>query len=112
MFVIQIPTVFGSQPYIGGWRYLIISKLSGSIGPYGACLSDGSEYSGNYVDSLSREELKNWHLERIQRLAIRKVDIFAAETIPSVEEALAVLDAVDQVCVLKINKNLKTAEIV
>ena len=78
--------------------------ISGSIGPYGACLGDGSEYSGNYVDRLSREELKNWHLERIRRLSIRKVDIFAAETLPSVEEALAVLDAIDQVRVLKFNK--------
>ena len=75
-----------------------MSCFLGSIGPYGACLGDGSEYSGNYVDTMTREKLKIWHLERIRRLAIRSVDIFAAETIPSVEEALAILDAVDQVC--------------
>ena len=67
------------------------------MGPYGACQGDGSEYSGNYIDTVSREELKSWHLERIRRLAIRKVDIFAAETIPSVEEALAIVDALDEV---------------
>jgi hypothetical protein len=31
-------------------------------------LGDGSEYSGNYLDRMSREELKAWHLERIRRL--------------------------------------------
>ena len=24
--------------------------VAGSIGPYGACLGDGSEYSGDYID--------------------------------------------------------------
>jgi S-methylmethionine-dependent homocysteine/selenocysteine methylase len=46
---------------------------------------------------VTRDDLKTWHLERMRRLAIQKVDIFAAETIPSVEEALAILDALDQV---------------
>ena len=71
--------------------------LLGSLGPYGACLGDGSEYSGNYIDKVSREDLKTWHLERIRRLAVRKVDLFAAETIPSLEEALAIIDALDEV---------------
>jgi homocysteine S-methyltransferase len=71
----------------------ILFLLSGSLGPYGACLGDGSEYSGNYIDKVSREDLKRWHLERIRRLAIRRVDLFAAETIPAVEEALAIIDA-------------------
>ena len=67
------------------------------MGPYGACLGDGSEYSGSYLDKISREDLKTWHLERIRRLSIRKVDVFAVETIPSVDEALAVIDALDEI---------------
>ena len=26
--------------------------VAGSIGPYGACLNDGSEYHGNYVSTV------------------------------------------------------------
>ena len=29
--------------------------VAGSVGPLGACLHDGSEYSGNYVDNMSIE---------------------------------------------------------
>ena len=37
------------------------SLIAGSVGPYGACLHDGSEYTGSYVDALSVEQLKEWH---------------------------------------------------
>ena len=29
--------------------------VAGSVGPYGACLCDGSEYTGNYVDKVSKQ---------------------------------------------------------
>ena len=29
--------------------------IAGSVGPYGACQHDGSEYTGNYVDHMTRE---------------------------------------------------------
>ena len=29
--------------------------IAGSVGPFGACQHDGSEYHGNYVDKLSEE---------------------------------------------------------
>ena len=60
----------------------------GSIGPYGACQGDGSEYTGDYVDSVGTKALENWHFERIKRLMIAGVDMFAVETIPSVKEAV------------------------
>ncbi len=28
-------------------------QVAGSVGPYGACQHDASEYHGNYVDSMS-----------------------------------------------------------
>ena len=37
------------------------SLVAGSVGPYGACLHDGSEYTGSYINSVSVEELKEWH---------------------------------------------------
>ncbi|GFY41071.1 selenocysteine Se-methyltransferase [Trichonephila inaurata madagascariensis] len=35
--------------------------VAGSIGSYGAALADGSEYTGNYCDKLTQEELISWH---------------------------------------------------
>ena len=29
--------------------------VAGSVGPYGACLHDGSEYTGDYVDHMTKE---------------------------------------------------------
>lgn len=29
--------------------------IAGSVGPYGAALADGSEYSGDYCDTISHE---------------------------------------------------------
>ena len=31
--------------------------VAGSVGPYGACRHDGSEYNGNYVDVMTTEVL-------------------------------------------------------
>ena len=41
--------------------------VAASVGPYGAYLSDGSEYSGNY--GLTIGELVDFHSERIEVLA-------------------------------------------
>ena len=57
--------------------------VAGSVGPYGACQHDGSEYHGNYVDHMSREQLKAWHRPRMERLLAEGVDLLAIETIPA-----------------------------
>lgn len=62
--------------------------VAGSIGPYGACLGDGSEYTGAYLDHVSNEELEAFHFDRIQGLAQAGVDVLAVESQPSVAEAL------------------------
>lgn len=59
--------------------------IAASIGPYGAYLADGSEYSGNY--KLSDQQLEEFHLSRINILASSNADFFACETIPSFQEA-------------------------
>ena len=61
-----------------------------SVGPYGAYLADGSEYRGDY--RASRAELADFHAERLDLLTGAAPDILAIETIPLLEEALAVLD--------------------
>jgi len=64
--------------------------VAASIGPYGACLHDGSEYHGNY--GLDKNELKAFHRPRMEVLADTDADLFAFETIPSLLEAEALLE--------------------
>ncbi|XP_043927191.1 homocysteine S-methyltransferase 1-like isoform X3 [Protopterus annectens] len=66
-------------------------QVAGSIGPYGVFLHDGSEYNGNYVDTITLEELKAWHRHQMQCLVTAGVDIIAMETIPSQKEAEALV---------------------
>ncbi len=59
--------------------------IAASLGPYGAYLADGSEYKGNY--GISADQLIEFHQERIEILIDSTADLFAFETIPSLEEA-------------------------
>ncbi|MBO6574416.1 MAG: homocysteine S-methyltransferase [Rhodothermales bacterium] len=68
--------------------------VAASIGPYGAFLSDGSEYTGAY--GLTAGELKSFHQERVQILAESGADLLAFETIPSLAETQALLDLLDE----------------
>lgn len=65
--------------------------VAGSVGPYGACKADMSEYSGNYVDEMTIEQLMNWHRPRVKALLEAGVDILALETIPAQKEAEALI---------------------
>ncbi|XP_059489900.1 homocysteine S-methyltransferase YbgG-like [Neocloeon triangulifer] len=64
--------------------------ILGSVGPYGACLHDGSEYFGYEGKGLTREQLIDWHRPRISALAEAGVQVLAVETIPSQLEAAAI----------------------
>lgn len=68
--------------------------IAASIGPYGAYLADGSEYTGKY--SISHEHTSDscgalmiFHKLRVEFLARSDADFIAMETIPSKEEASA-----------------------
>lgn len=65
--------------------------IAGSIGPYGACLHDGSEYTGKYCSLVSEEILMDWHRPRIRQLIASGVDLLAIETIPCKKEAEALV---------------------
>jgi len=64
--------------------------VAASIGPYGACLADGSEYSGDY--GLSKTQLKDFHRPRMEVLAESHADLLMFETIPSRIEAQALIE--------------------
>jgi len=68
--------------------------VAASIGPYGAMLADGSEYTGAYDKSVA--ELRDFHLPRLEVLANTDVDVLALETIPNLAEVAAVVAATDQ----------------
>ncbi|CCE82713.1 Piso0_002454 [Millerozyma farinosa CBS 7064] len=60
--------------------------IAGSIGPYGAYLADGSEYSGNYGD-FSNKQLEQFHFDLMKFLILNKdVDLIGVETLPSLRE--------------------------
>ncbi len=62
--------------------------VAGSIGPFGAYLSDGSEYTGAY--ELTDTEYRAFHVERLNALDEMGVDVLAVETMPKLSEARAV----------------------
>uniref|UniRef100_A0AAG5CSX4 Protein kinase domain-containing protein n=1 Tax=Anopheles atroparvus TaxID=41427 RepID=A0AAG5CSX4_ANOAO len=69
-----------------------IPWVVGSIGPYGAHLHDGSEYTGSYADQVPSNRLQKWHRPRINAIVEAGVDALAIETIPCRMEAEALLE--------------------
>ncbi len=63
--------------------------VAASVGPYGAMLHDGSEYTGDY--GVDAQALVDFHRERFTVLADAGADLLACETIPSRIEAAALV---------------------
>jgi len=61
--------------------------IAASIGPYGAYLANGAEYTGDY--DLDETGLVDFHRQRWHILAETAADLLACETIPSLTEAKA-----------------------
>ncbi len=61
-----------------------------SLGPYGAYLANGAEYTGQYA--ASDEILKAFHKKRLATLSACSPDIFLFETIPSFRECTIICD--------------------
>ncbi|MEW6226263.1 MAG: homocysteine S-methyltransferase [Chloroflexota bacterium] len=68
--------------------------VAASIGPYGAMLADGSEYRGRY--GLPVGALADFHRERLAILAAGEADLLAVETIPDLDEAVAIARLLDE----------------
>ena len=65
--------------------------IAGSLGAYGAVLHNGAEFHGDY--DIGHAELVAFHAERIDAMRDTDADFLAFETIPSLAEAEAILDA-------------------
>ena len=72
----------------GGW-------VAASVGPYGAVLADGSEYTGAYAGALGVAGLRAFHRPRLEVLAAAGPDVLACETLPAAAEVEALLGALD-----------------
>ncbi len=69
--------------------------VAASIGPYGATLHDGSEYTGNY--GVSRDAIRRFHEERLRILDQAGADVLACETIPDYQEAQVLCELLEDV---------------
>ncbi len=68
--------------------------VAASVGPYGAFLADGSEYTGRYGVPAAR--LREFHQPRLELLAAAGPDLLAVETIPDADEAEVLVDLLDR----------------
>lgn len=68
------------------------SMVAASVGPYGATLADGSEYTGAYGDV----DLHAFHAERFAILDDSGADVLACETLPRLDEALVLARMLDR----------------
>jgi len=59
-------------------------KIVGSYGPFGASLSDGSEYTGKY--KTSDEIIMSYHIDNMNIIKELDIDIVLYETIPCLRE--------------------------
>lgn len=64
--------------------------VAASVGPYGAILHDASEYRGRY--GVSRDQLIDFHAERLSVLVQEQPDLLAIETIPDLDEVEALVE--------------------
>lgn len=69
--------------------------VAASVGPYGAFLGNGAEYTGVY--DLDEDGLVAFHGPRLEALAEAAPDLFALETIPSAVEATALLRVLERI---------------
>src|SRR3954465_8466094 len=74
--LIERSVILAREGQENGW-------VAGSVGPYGAMLADGSEYTGAYVEELDIRALRAFHRPRMDRLTGAGADVLACETGPA-----------------------------
>ena len=75
-----------------------LAFAAASVGPYGAFLADGSEYSGHY--GVGADVLRGFHEPRWEVLA-EATTLLACETLPSLREAEVLLELLRQTPAVK-----------
>ncbi len=68
--------------------------VAASVGPYGAMLADGSEYTGSHLSrtgGVTVSTLREFHRPRLVALAEAGADVLACETLPAAAEVEALL---------------------
>ncbi|CAH1857006.1 homocysteine S-methyltransferase [Convivina intestini] len=68
--------------------------VAGNIGPYGAYLANGAEYTGNY--DTDQAGLKLFHQDRMKWLIEAGSDLLAIQTVPSLLEVKTLCNLLDQ----------------
>lgn len=68
--------------------------VAASVGPYGAVLADGSEYTGRY--GVTAAALRDLHAPRLEALAAAGPDLLAVETVPDLDEAAVLVALIDE----------------
>ncbi len=71
-----------------------VPLVAASVGPYGAALHDGSEYTGDY--RVPTATLREFHAQRLELLDSSQADVLACETIPDHEEARVLGELLEQ----------------
>src|SRR3954469_13108449 len=69
--------------------------VAASVGPYGAALADGSEYTGAYGEMLTVAALRRFHHDRLAVLVDAGPDVLALETLPALAEVEALVAELD-----------------
>lgn len=67
--------------------------VAGAVGPYGAYLADGSEYTGRY--HLTDDAYREFHRVRLDALKEAGADLIAVETQPKLEEVAVLLQMLE-----------------
>lgn len=70
--------------------------VAASVGPFGAVLAGGQEYTGEYArpgadGALDVAALRAWHRPRLEVIAAAGADVLAVETLPAAAEAEALI---------------------
>ena len=68
--------------------------VAASIGPFGACLADGSEYTGRY--DVEWSEVEDYHRHKLNILVDSGADLIAVETIPLADEARLIAEILQE----------------
>jgi homocysteine S-methyltransferase len=78
------------------WRGRRRPLVAASVGPWGAMKADGSEYRGYAGTGMDVAALMDFHRPRLAVLARTGADLLACETLPGLDEGLALARLIDE----------------